>query len=420
MLKRFRQELIFIPAMLILIELLRQVIYHFYPDTAMFDRGSELETYFTRVWQITWITCGTWVLLRVSFPAVHKSLRDFYSGFENLPESDKRSIALKFFFCFFFGLIFLMSGRASNETSLRLKLVDTLNSQLHVREATGNNDGIEVEKYLSFVGQKQGASWCAAFVSYNLHAVGISTPPNPQTAWSPSFAYNYVIWSTKLEKEHKSKEPQPGDCFTIYSSELRRVGHVGFIVGEQSNYFITIEGNTGLNGSREGSGVHKYKREKGKVFTVTDYITPYLTANEKANIHFYNNNYTKLLRAQTHRKFGKVKRENGNSFCKNRHLNSTRYGVSIQSGQFTDQVNCSSGQNRSYQYAGGCNRILQIEAVCENSQREIRSKGFVQRTGRKSEMARAANYRAFCNCTRCTTRKESYRNYRSTIYSQMG
>ena len=273
MLKRFKQEMLFLPIMLILIQVFRMIVQYMYPDTALFDRGSELETYLVSVWKIVWITCAVWLLLRVSFPSVHKSMCSFYTGFERLSDDEQRSIALKFFLAFFFGLVFLMSGRAQTESNLRLKLKDTLTSQLYVREATGHNDGTEVERYLKFVGATKGAAWCAAFASWNLNAVGIPTPPNPRSAWSPTFSMTYIVWSAGLEKQHKAGDVKVGDCFTLYYSNIGRVGHVGFITGMEGNYYITIEGNSGSTGSREGEGVHKYKRDKRKVYTVTDYLS---------------------------------------------------------------------------------------------------------------------------------------------------
>ncbi len=283
MLKILKQELLFIPIMLMVIELFRSAIYHFYPETALFDRGSELESFLFSVWQITWITSASWLLLRIVFPAAFKSLQKFYRGFDDFKDEYKQGFALKVFLTFFFGLVFLLSGKSQTpELAIRKKLNDTLNAQLQVREVTGKNDGVEVERYLAFVGHKKGAAWCAAFTSYNLNAVGVTSPPNPKTAWAPSFANTkYIVWSQSLRKARKSKQPQPGDCFTIFYSAQNRVGHVGFVVDQTSNYFITIEGNTGLSGTREGSGVHKLKRSKEKVYAVTNYITAYIKSHEK-------------------------------------------------------------------------------------------------------------------------------------------
>jgi CHAP domain len=281
MFKILKQELIFIPIMFVLIEALRWALFHFYPETALFDKGSELESFVFSFWQVTWITSASLLLLRVVMPPAYYEFKKFYNTFSDNINSQIYSIV--FYLVLFFGLLFLVSGRASNnENYYRKKLVDTLNTQLHVRELTGHNDGIEIEKYLTFVNRFKGDSWCAAFVSWNLNAIGIPSPPNPKSGWSPNFStIPYTVWSQALIKKHQAKKISPGDCFTLYYPSLGRVGHVGFIIAETNNYFITIEGNTGLTGSRDGSGVHKYKRSKSKVYRVTNYITPYLKTNPK-------------------------------------------------------------------------------------------------------------------------------------------
>lgn len=271
MLKILKQELLFIPIMLIIIEVFRSVVVHYWPETALFDRGSELETFIFRLWQIVWITASCWLLIAVVFPPGFKVLKKLYENFDNYDHDFQVGLSLKLWCVFFFGLVLLLS--ASGQTPVRYKLCDTLESQLHVRELTGRNDGADVERYLAFVGQKKGAPWCAAFVSWALDAAGVSTPPNPKTAWSPSFANpKYQVWSRKNHKGNKDKTIQPGDVFTLFYSHLGRVGHTGFIVGHTGNYWITIEGNTAGGGSREGHGVYKLKRAKSKIYAITNYI----------------------------------------------------------------------------------------------------------------------------------------------------
>ena len=280
MLKLLKQEFLFIPIMFVIMECLRWALFQYYPETALYDKGSELETFVFCVWQIVWISSSTLILLRIVFPPAYYAFKEFYYTLSTRSKDERYKASIIFYLAFFFGMIWLVSGKAAtSENAIRKKLIDTLHSQLYVREATGRNDGLEVEKYLTFVGRFKGDAWCAAFASWNLHAVGITAPPNPKSGWSPNFSTpQYTVWS---QKQRKEKAIKPGDCFTLYYSNLKRVGHVGFIVEEKENYFITIEGNTGTTGSREGSGVHKYKRPKNKVYRVTNYITPFITYYEK-------------------------------------------------------------------------------------------------------------------------------------------
>jgi len=271
--KIFKEELLFVPIMALILEGFRRFIMWYYPETALFDRGSMLETFLFRVWQIVWITASCWLLIRVALPPAYFELRSFYHNFKDLAPADRRNIALKVFLMFFFGLVLLLSGSAQTNI-LRARLVDTLEHQLQVRELTGNNDGPEVERYLKFVKQSKGAPWCAAFVSWNLNAVGVTAPPNPKTAWSPAFAEpKYQVWSQQLAKSGKRKfQIRPGDVFTLYFPNLKRVGHTGFITAGKDNYWYTIEGNTAPYGSREGDGVYKLKRPKAKIYAITNFI----------------------------------------------------------------------------------------------------------------------------------------------------
>lgn len=352
MYKILKQELLFIPIMLLIVEIFRHAVIAFYPETALFDRGSEFETFLFRVWQIVWITSATWLLMRVVYPAAHKSLVKYYTDFDTYryAEEDRRKFSLKMFLVFFLALVLLLSGKASNEPNYRKKLCDTLESQLHVRELTGNNDGVEVEKYLKFVGRGKGDAWCAAFASYNLNAIGITKPINPVSAWAPSFANTkYIVWSQSLSKTHKAQKPQPGDCFTLYYVNLKRVGHVGFIIGETGQYYITTEGNTGISGSREGAGVHRLKRSKSKVFAVTNYITPYLKQHEKHfNLSFilYSNG---LLQS-------KINTGDGKRIPSNRQLICAKGFYLLQGFNYYD----SPGQFKNYSHTeAGCKWISQ-------------------------------------------------------------
>lgn len=151
----------------------------------------------------------------------------------------------------------------------RIEVKKVYDSQLHVRELTGKNDGVDVEKYLRYTGLGKGYAWCAAFVCWTLGEANVS---NPKNAWSPS-----LVPISKLVYENKSKvyngTPQRGDVFGIYYANLKRVGHVGFIDSwSDGDYAITVEGNTNGAGSREGDGVYKKRRLKTQIYRVANWI----------------------------------------------------------------------------------------------------------------------------------------------------
>jgi len=138
-----------------------------------------------------------------------------------------------------------------------------------VRELTGRNDGVAVERYLAVTGLGKGYAWCAAFPSWVFNEAGVNAI---KSAWSPSwFPPGNTIY-------HKGKAnsitPDKADVFGIYYPKLKRIGHVGFVDNWQidSDYFVSVEGNTNNAGSREGDGVYRKRRLKSNVHKVSRWI----------------------------------------------------------------------------------------------------------------------------------------------------
>lgn len=137
-------------------------------------------------------------------------------------------------------------------------------SQVGVREATGNNDGKDVEKYLRSVGLGKGYAWCAAFVRWTFDSAGVKTTI---TAWSPTAENKKNI---VYAKGSFIKDIQRSDVFTIYYSGLKRIGHTGFVNGRFGMKSIeTTEGNTNGNGSREGNGVYVKIRPLSSIHSIS-------------------------------------------------------------------------------------------------------------------------------------------------------
>lgn len=140
-------------------------------------------------------------------------------------------------------------------------------SQVGVVERTGNNDGLDVEKYLSYVGLPAGNPWCAAFVAWNLGEAGID---NPRSGWSPSyFTAGSTVYARGSAVNHV---PRMGDVFGIYFSSLGRIAHVGFVHSWSGSWAVTVEGNTNDDGSREGNKVAIKRRPIKTIYKVSDWI----------------------------------------------------------------------------------------------------------------------------------------------------
>jgi len=141
-------------------------------------------------------------------------------------------------------------------------------TQLNVREKTGHNDGIAVERYLKSVNLKRGNAWCAAFMSWLHIQLNI---PNPESGYSP----NYFVTNVVYRKTHKRITPfasRLGQVIGLWISSKGRIGHVGMITGETKLHYQTIEGNTNSMGSDEGDGVYRKIRKKETIYAISDFV----------------------------------------------------------------------------------------------------------------------------------------------------
>lgn len=152
------------------------------------------------------------------------------------------------------------------------KIIAIAVAQLGVQEATGQNDGKQVEAYLHYTGNKKGEPWCASFVSW---VFGKANYKAPRTAWSPAL----------FPAGRLSKTAKPAMVFGIYFPKLKRIAHCGIIELQKENWLYTIEGNTDLTGGRTGGGVYKRWRHARTIQCYADWLkhNKKEVANEKAH-----------------------------------------------------------------------------------------------------------------------------------------
>lgn len=173
----------------------------------------------------------------------------------------KYNILLVLFLLSFLGL------KAGELDTIRHRVIQTATQQLNVIE-TSKNRSIMIDIYNSNVGVVLGSPWCASFVSY---VFDINHVINPHSAYSPDFAKKRDI--VFIPKKNITPVIYAGDVFTLYYTNLGRVGHTGIIEGvTKDGFLITIEGNTNNVGSREGDRVMRKKRDINKVYAITRYI----------------------------------------------------------------------------------------------------------------------------------------------------
>jgi hypothetical protein len=272
-LRGYKAELVVIVLLSTVLLGLRYVSANVWPTTGQYDLAAQTETVFWTVLRLVIYSLAAWVGLRAVAPKAYQHLKhDTIDAFDKLPVEQRSRYSLRMYAILFFGLVLLaLSGcspaqAATLATDQRTCVVMNAAADVGVREASGHNDGPEVERYLAHVGLGAGHPWCAAFVSYELSACGVR---NPRSAWSPAFAsVADQVWTPRKA----SRSPRPGDVFSIYFARLGRVGHVGLVSSLDGGYINTIEGNTSAPGSRDGDGVYARRRQLSKVHAITNYI----------------------------------------------------------------------------------------------------------------------------------------------------
>jgi hypothetical protein len=146
----------------------------------------------------------------------------------------------------------------------RKKLIDIAESQLGIKEKTGNNDGTQIEGYLKTVNLGKGNPYCAAYISWIFWKAGYD---QPRTGWSPA-----LFPSSRLVNE-ASGTYLPGNLIAIYFPSLKRIAHVGMIAYRKNDWIISLEANTNLEGSREGDGVYKKRRPLRTIYRFSDWLS---------------------------------------------------------------------------------------------------------------------------------------------------
>lgn len=162
-------------------------------------------------------------------------------------------------------IVFLSFTAFLGASGERSGVINTYTAEIGVREASGNNDGLEVERYLASTGLGKGYAWCAAFVNWVYQQNHIKGPAS--AAWSPSWFPDEKTLAVELGLR--------GDVFGIYFRSKGRIAHVGFLDEDYHNgkhTILTVEGNTNEAGGREGDGVYRKRRSKNQISKVSCWL----------------------------------------------------------------------------------------------------------------------------------------------------
>lgn len=146
-----------------------------------------------------------------------------------------------------------------NTDLLRQQIYEIAANETGVREMGGDNKGPEISEYLAYVGLGDGYEWCAAFASWCYGQAGRSMPRN---AWSPALFPKARCYT----KEQLLKgDVRQADLFAIYSSQMKRIHHVGLVKVIQGPMLISVEGNS-------HDRVESRRRPLATIYAIADWI----------------------------------------------------------------------------------------------------------------------------------------------------
>ena len=163
---------------------------------------------------------------------------------------------------------------------LAKRLVDIAQGEVGVREE-GPNTGSRVIIYQMSTSLSPGPwPWCAAFVSWCVREWVMRMTDAERTrigaldgpiGWRCNSAnvYDWEKWAVnrRLKLFEEDQPMQPGDIVTF------DFGHIGIVKEDHGPQFVSIEGNTNDQGSREGDGVYVRRRARSlirKIIRITD------------------------------------------------------------------------------------------------------------------------------------------------------
>lgn len=138
--------------------------------------------------------------------------------------------------------------------NLRERTLEIAITQLGVHEEGGANRGPAVERYQRAGGGHAGDPWCADFENWCAEQAAAE-----QTVYSPlenvplqGYVESLYEWAGKNKLLVEAENALPGDIFVLYFPSLKRYAHTGFVKKMQSNTFVTVEGNSNDDHSRDG------------------------------------------------------------------------------------------------------------------------------------------------------------------------
>jgi hypothetical protein len=151
-------------------------------------------------------------------------------------------------------------------------------AHLYVREATGHNDGPEIDAWARALGIPLRSPWCGAFQAAGQRACGLPVPPGAGGArnWFRDPHRTYFLRGQRGRVDDVAVAHQVG----FYYVNLGRIGHIGQVValaqgrrrGRPARGYLVRAGNTGSGGGRDGAGVHDLFYAAADVYAAANWL----------------------------------------------------------------------------------------------------------------------------------------------------
>lgn len=163
---------------------------------------------------------------------------------------------------------------------MKSRLVEVAQSFVGTKEATGNNDGPQVEAFQKAVdGKAQGEPWCMAFVQFCVQQVDRESAIEWDRDYLADTESCLIAWN-KSPDEARSFAPGPGKIVIWAKDDGSGKGHTGIVTSVNDDGTLnTVEGNTssGTGDPRDGDGVYARRRDPVKMgsLVVLGYLDPW-------------------------------------------------------------------------------------------------------------------------------------------------
>lgn len=150
------------------------------------------------------------------------------------------------------------------DSCLHSKAFELAQSQIGVTEATGKNDGPEVEAYLRVTGLGKGYPYCAAGISWCYYESAKFFGKKKSFIPFPMTAGSQVVYDHARKKGVKVKRNVKSGDFFVWRKKDSYQGHIGIIEASgEKGWVQTVEFNTSgtrRGDQRDGGGVWRKKR----------------------------------------------------------------------------------------------------------------------------------------------------------------